>query len=641
MKKILYSLLFIFLLISCLSCASAQDISSLQNVRYGIYPEKVRFVFEFDSEAPANHSYFQSLPLPDYCIVIPKCRAKSELIKKIPFEKDKLIYCLNTEQKGTEAVGVSILLRYAIPKENIKTSILCENGKGKLVVDIFRAFSKKTKYSVSENIQLTTEEYATADGYVRLNDLSVTPYPKGQAYFDIVMPKDKREKVSSMMNRTDAIAAVNGGFFAWDGGKPLGLLYRYGKLVAPHVDRRPPRTCFGILMDGSPIIDRMTAKDGKILTTSGNEVNNPAFVIGGGPNLVSGGQSAVNADEEALGKKGNDITRIAGRTGLGYDAQGKIHFFTATGYTDSHKEGLKLEPFAQKMIQAGIVSGMNLDGGGSSVMNLQKTDISKPAGVKISERPVGNAVAVFSKEKLLTPYKIAVSADKNEFNSDGKDFALLKLTVSDAQGSPVPDGTEIKLIPSFGECPFYASVSGGEISVQIGKTQKSGVMSLSAEGGAVASEIWKGKCLPGTPSAYSAKLVETPGAALDAANLFRVDLACEDINANRIQDAKLRLEITDDTGMKIFERSVSTSSSGGVSIYISGEFRDRVLKIFDGEKVVGELKLITKKAETVSIPKAPETETPDGETSIPETQQELPAPSDNSEAPDNDEALND
>ncbi len=597
----LYTIFFVLFFVLFYSVSFSENLSSLTGVRYSKTAEKVRIVFEFSDKVDCHFSSI-SFPEPAINAVITGAQISPSVKSKIKESSDNLFLGLSLSKRGCRSISVDIDLNYPISKDKVKLISLNDSGKNRIVFDLYRDFSIKYKTKISNDITLNTEESANSNGYLIFNDLSVKAFPKGQAYFDISMASGAkgREKVTDARKRNACIAAINGGFFAWEGGTPLGLVYRYGKLIAPHVSRRPPRTCFGILMDGTPVIDKITAKSGNVFKSDGNTLNNVAFVLGGGPNLVSNGCTKMTADEEGLGKGGNDITHRAGRTAVGTDYSGNIHLFTATGFNDSHSEGMKLIDFASKLSSNGIVNAMNFDGGGSSAMDILGMDVSKPVGVSRYERPVGNFLCLYSKEKMLAPYVIKLlNSDKKDIKADGADSASISISVSYADGTPVEDGTCVKIIPSFGEFPFFVKTSSGKADFKIGNTKKCGNFYVFAVCGLSAEKIFNGRFVASKPSYFE---MTSSYKKMANADNYKVDFTSEDEYGNRITEGKFKFVIYDeDNTSELYSNELNLPATGSMSFYVDKEFAGKTVSALNESGEVVATCLLVKPLEVKPI----------------------------------------
>ncbi len=168
------------------------------------------------------------------------------------------------------------------------------------------------------------------------------------------------EKVYSMGQRIGAIAGINGGFF--DGTcKSLNLLriddtqYFYNSYQ---------RTAIGIFQDKSVAFERVAANETWINALI------PKHALGGIPRIVRNGQVSVEDSQE--GVTTNFATARHPRTAVGYNPTTKtIALVTFDGRTNAGI-GVTLEQLADFFITKGYTEAMNLDGGGSTTLWMNK-----------------------------------------------------------------------------------------------------------------------------------------------------------------------------------------------------------------------------------------------------------------------------
>lgn len=133
------------------------------------------------------------------------------------------------------------------------------------------------------------------------------------------------------------------------------------------------------------------------LNTSGFDWEKLENAIGGGPILVKGGEIAVDAENEGFGKDFVDTRHP--RTVIGRTADGDLLFVTIDG-RQKMSVGATLEETAKIMKDLGCRDALNLDGGGSTCMNIFGLDMNRPSD-KTGERPVANGIAFYG-PRLLT-----------------------------------------------------------------------------------------------------------------------------------------------------------------------------------------------------------------------------------------------
>jgi phosphodiester glycosidase len=112
-------------------------------------------------------------------------------------------------------------------------------------------------------------------------------------------------------------------------------------------------------------------------------------LIGGGPFLVRDGAISVDADEEGFNA---DFQLRHPRSAIGKTADGDVWIVTIDG-RQACSVGATLVELARVMRRLGCTDAINLDGGGSTALNMLGLTVSRPAdGV---ERAVVNGVLVF------------------------------------------------------------------------------------------------------------------------------------------------------------------------------------------------------------------------------------------------------
>ncbi len=125
--------------------------------------------------------------------------------------------------------------------------------------------------------------------------------------------------------------------------------------------------------------------------TSGYDWEKIENVVGGGPLLLKNGVVSVAGEQEGF-PKDSFVDRLHPRTAVGRTAEGDLWFVVVDGRHDWSK-GASLDDTAKIMLRLGCTDAINLDGGGSSQMNIFGMTMNKPSDMK--ERPVANGIAFF------------------------------------------------------------------------------------------------------------------------------------------------------------------------------------------------------------------------------------------------------
>lgn len=142
--------------------------------------------------------------------------------------------------------------------------------------------------------------------------------------------------------------------------------------------------------------------------TQGFDWSKVESVVGGGPILVKDGKVAVDGDAE--GFKADFTAKRHPRTAVGVTSDGDMWFVVVDGRQET-SDGMTLDELATLMAGLGCRDAVNLDGGGSSAMNLFGATMNRPSDGK--ERPVANGVVFYGPAPLATsePLTIKVGRD--------------------------------------------------------------------------------------------------------------------------------------------------------------------------------------------------------------------------------------
>lgn len=171
--------------------------------------------------------------------------------------------------------------------------------------------------------------------------------------------------------------------------------------------------------------------------TTGLDWSKLTNVIGGGPMLVQNGHSYVDWQDEDF--KADFAQKRHPRSAVGRTKEGDLWFVAVDG-RQAGSVGASLDELAAIMLRLGCTDAINLDGGGSTAMNLFGMVLNRPsekeAGQELvtTERKVANAVLLYASPppstgevlKIASPPKLTVGAAPD-------------LTVVTENGSAVPN----------------------------------------------------------------------------------------------------------------------------------------------------------------------------------------------------------
>lgn len=473
------ALFLIAVLLCTMPIWAAEKLYSVKKVSALVKDDKLRLILQTDHPDPQISTYF--LAGPDRLVVeIANSKAPLKLGRK---PATKMVASWALKRAGLNRTKLVLGLRYRPPTSDISLKV-----EGKTVrVEVSTEPGRVEKWKLTKGVTWVREDRFLAGRWTRTNQLLFDPAdPEVEVLIGLAKEKlDTREKLSSMVRRYGALAGINGGFFAGSGG-PLGLVYRKGRMVAPHVSRRPPRSGFGLTVDGKPLFGRLAATGPKIKDLDGGDWSNVELALGGGPRLVKDGSAKVTANLEELGPKGNDITRVAARSLVALMKNGKLVFCTVTGFRDNHRQGVKFGPLVGWLKQLGVAQAVNFDGGASVDMVVGSHIVSDGPGNKTKEKPVATALLVRDKRTRLYPDKVRWSLSKRTLPADGVSSCDIAAKILAANGKPVPDGTEVKLFAHGAIVkPALAKTKNGSISATLTSRLKPGRARIELSAGPI------------------------------------------------------------------------------------------------------------------------------------------------------------
>ena len=195
------------------------------------------------------------------------------------------------------------------------------------------------------------------------------------------------------------------------------------------------------------------------------EVDN---AIGGGPFLVRGGATFVDAVEQ--GFKPDFYKRRHPRTAVGRTEKGDIWFVAVDG-RQSMSAGVTLSEMSGVMIDLGCTDAINLDGGGSTALNIFGMLLNRPS--EGSERPVANAVAFYGPTPEVSEAVFTLNSPPAAYAGEIKGLTITG-----------EDGTEILQSEIF----WRSSGSGGWVD-------QGGLVRFLAEGEVLVEALVRGRVL--------------------------------------------------------------------------------------------------------------------------------------------------
>jgi len=399
-------------------------------------------------------------------------KLKEDFEKEIKY-KDNLIEKVIFSQTG-DGVIAQINLKYPLPSD--KYDFFSLNNPDRLVIDFHRDFEEKSLTCISPGIVWTSIVKGNASGRTIINMVEID-LSRDDVYIKAVQAEDNnhsRESTSSVADRTDALIALNGGFYHVSGG-PLGLVVVDGDIESIPVNTRPPRSVLGITEDENILIDIVDVVNDRLSPFSNEDWQKITYAIGGGPNLITDSKMNFTAKKEELGPNGNDVTKRDSHTVVGITEDNKLIFFTVDGRKLSYSRGMSLEQIAKFLLSEGLKEAMCMDGGNSTALVIEGHLVSNTFD---KERKVANCWAVFTEDILTSPASIDIV--KKDFNGL---TCLLEFSITDSSSTSVPDGTGVRFRTSSGLInPSFTSTSDGLVSVEVSSIKKEEVRLVITSG---------------------------------------------------------------------------------------------------------------------------------------------------------------
>jgi hypothetical protein len=216
------------------------------------------------------------------------------------------------------------------------------------------------------------------------------------------------------------------------------------------------------------------------LETKGADWNSITDVVAGGPYLVKAGKPFVPYAAEGFtdGFAKNKHPRSAiGRTPTG------DFWLVAVDGRQSMSAGASLAEMAEIMVRLGCDEAINLDGGGSTALNVSSLTVNRPS--EGTERPVANALLVFSSfvQSFALPVgepgfviagpasvKVGGTAQYRVVDGSGADVEGVELLWS-AQGGAWVDQSGLLRGSTEGTCRLLALSQGLVVSLTVSVTK--------------------------------------------------------------------------------------------------------------------------------------------------------------------------
>ncbi len=255
----------------------------------------------------------------------------------------------------------------------------------------------------------------------------------------------------------NVVAGVNGDFFNMTTGEPSGALVMNGITYHPNNSRN----FFAILKDGTPVIG--TGSDWSKYSDQVQEA------LGADAILIKDGK-IVNMTS------GSYLTTRHSRTCVGITEDGQVVMMTLDGRQEPFSAGGTLREIAQIMLEAGCVSAVNLDGGGSSTFAAKQegadsvTVVNSPSDGY--ERSVSSTLMIVSTAETSNAFDHALVSSNYSYLTPGTQLPVTALGVSlSGNNAEIPANAQWAVsdgrIASINDHGIVTAISEGDVEIQL------------------------------------------------------------------------------------------------------------------------------------------------------------------------------
>lgn len=147
--------------------------------------------------------------------------------------------------------------------------------------------------------------------------------------------------------------------------------------------------------------------------TTGFDWSKVEHAVGGGPNLVRDGRALI--DWEAQGFGPAFANKRHPRTAAGVTTAGDLWIVAVDG-RQKISDGATLDELSQIMLRLGCVQAINLDGGGSTTLNVLGLTLNRPS--EGTERPIANGITWIGAAPPVSPLPLKIKVPSQLYVGD-------------------------------------------------------------------------------------------------------------------------------------------------------------------------------------------------------------------------------
>jgi len=251
-----------------------------------------------------------------------------------------------------------------------------------------------TEKNALEKQDLNAVKYRgrSVDSLIKVEDISGKLWKGKRMYvYDpttirVMVPskQGEGERITSMVQRSGAVAGVNGGGFVdpdglGNGFAPIGVIMSGGGILYTDQDGSVPQHIVGFTKEGTLIIGKYTINE--LLKLGVTDA------VSFYPRVIANGKPLITSGDGGWGR--------APRTAVGQKADGTVIFIVIDG-RQAHSVGATLKEVQDLFMADGVINAGFLDGGASSEMVVDGELVTSPSS-RYGERRLPSAFLVFDK----------------------------------------------------------------------------------------------------------------------------------------------------------------------------------------------------------------------------------------------------
>lgn len=288
-------------------------------------------------------------------------------------------------------------MKGTLPLLTLLFTLTCCHAQVDYSVDSIRVTNAEWSIDTLEGFYLKRYQFGEGTLFCSAQHLCVIEIP-ARSHRRLAFAHDTTlTEVSTLAQRSNAYAAINGSFFDMEHGNPICYLKIDGIALGENTPQREDSVRRKYYQHATLLLDggrpRLAVPDSNRVWEEHLQDSN---VMTAGPMLLRDGKEVPQRDDRTF------VTRRHNRTALGMRPDGTTLLVVADGRFKHQAEGLSLPELQRIMRWLGCTEAINLDGGGSTTMYVHDRPndgvVNYPSDNHrydhTGQRPVSNAILI-------------------------------------------------------------------------------------------------------------------------------------------------------------------------------------------------------------------------------------------------------